>query len=469
MKSSRKCRQWRAYPPNCRQTRTPISSWRPRQATKALDLWLPKHRLIRNRSPSPKPTSFQKPLTRKLVKFESLPPDQQYLAKTTNPAINQLEGLDEKLNQTISGALKDRGVAGIDNFNRRYAAMASVRRALGRRVNAAELQREGTLAKAGKVVRAVTGRNVNSIASASQASLADVNIGDQLEKGLKDLKGSGVRPQIDAQPGAPKLSLKPPSGTVPGPRQEALPGTGMASSRSAAPETVGDAHQVPGPPDAKLTSPGRMPAAAQRPFSFMDTERPNQSGDVYPQGKGLEKTLSKPAPKRSGKAPGLVGNGYLEKTNGGTNQLSTEKTSPTSSSGSNGHAKTFAGMDFGADKQGLEQAKSELAAGKITRDKLLSRAQEIKDHIRNGSGESDASIEAQNAAKSDKAKGVSYYRVDTRSGNGTPMSGTAPRRLKAGAVRGDRQEACGRKHGRNQHRREGTPIQLQAGNDAGIG
>jgi hypothetical protein len=287
----------------------------------------------------PEAYQLSKAVNAELVKFESLPPDQQYLAKTTNPAINQLEGLDEKLNQTISGALKDRGVAGIDNFNRRYAAMASVRRALGRRVNAAELQREGTLAKAGKVVRAVTGRNVNSIASASQASLADVNIGDQLEKGLKDLKGSGVRPQIDAQPAAPKLSLKP-SGSA--------------------------------PPDA------------QRPMSFMDGPNPNKSGPVYPGGQG---------------------NAPPAKTSGGTSVLSGEKTSPTSSSGSNGQAKTFAGVDFGAD---LEQAKSELAAGKITRDKLLSRAQEIKDQLKgkpatfgeSGRGESRYSYEG----KSSKAR-----------------------------------------------------------------
>jgi hypothetical protein len=197
----------------------------------------------------PEAYQLSRAVNAELVKFESLPADQQYLARTTNPAINKLDGLDESLNNTISQSFKDRGIGGIDNFNRRYAAMASVRRGLNIRVNAAELQRQGTLARAGKVVRAVTGKNVNAVASASQASLSDVNIGDQLERGLKDLKKSGVKPNVDQTPVAPNLALKSPG--------------------------------------------GKLPPDAQRPLSFMDSSSPDRSGPVYPGGKGnLSKALT---------------------------------------------------------------------------------------------------------------------------------------------------------------------------------
>lgn len=273
----------------------------------------------------PEAYQLSRAVNAELVKFESLPADQQYLARTTNPAINKLDGLDESLNQTISQSFKDRGIGGIDNFNRRYAAMASVRRGLSTRVNAAELQRQGTLARAGKVVRAVTGRNVNAIASASQASLADVNIGDQLERGLKDLKQSGVKPNLDQAPAAPALALKSPE--------------------------------------------GKLPPDAQRPLSFMDSPSPDRSGPVYPGGKGnLSKALTAETSASSSAKPTEPTPEAAEKTNSpsSSNNFSTKPA-----------ADPFATVK--TDQAAQLQAKTEL--GSSSHPNFLSRAQEIKQQM----------------------------------------------------------------------------------------
>jgi hypothetical protein len=273
----------------------------------------------------PEAYQLSRAVNAELVKFESLPADQQYLARTTNPAINKLDGLDESLNQTISQAFKDRGIGGIDNFNRRYAAMASVRRGLNIRVNAAELQRQGTLARAGKVVRAVTGKNVNAVASASQASLSDVNIGDQLERGLKDLKKSGIKPNVDQTPGAPNLALKSPG--------------------------------------------GKLPPDAQRPLSFMDSPSPDRSGPVYPGGKGnLSKALTDGTSASSSAKPTEPVSGTAEKTS--------------SLSSSNNFSTKSAGNPFDTvetDRSAQARAKAEL--GSATHPDFLKRAQEIKQDL----------------------------------------------------------------------------------------
>jgi hypothetical protein len=192
-----------------------------------------------------------------LRQFERLTPDQQYTIRNQNPGINQIENLDQELSQNIAQAFKDRGLPGIQNFERRYAALASLRREITNRISGAELEDNSVTGKIVSGVRKIMGGK-SGIASASQAALSDLGpggMGDNLEAGLKGLKASGVKPILDPTPPAPKMGL---------------------------------------------TSPGSTPPAAQRPLPFMDSPTPDRSGPVYPGGAGtggpkLHETLSSPA------------------------------------------------------------------------------------------------------------------------------------------------------------------------------
>jgi hypothetical protein len=214
-----------------------------------------------------------------LRQFERLSPDQQYTIRNQNPGINNLENLDKELSQNIAQTLEDRGIPGIKNFERRYAALASFRRELGMRVNAAELERSSLnpVKTIGKMAMGKSG-----IASASQAALSDLGpggMGNMLEKGLKGLRDSGVRPQLDPMPPAPNLKLTSPGGAAPPAQQGSLPfGSGPAP---AAPAPAAPAPAAPAAPAA--------PSGMQSLYDGLDASeapRPQQAKPLSNNGSG---------------------------------------------------------------------------------------------------------------------------------------------------------------------------------------
>ncbi len=172
-----------------------------------------------------------------LYKYESLPPEQQAAIRNTNPNINGLKELDQALTKTIDGELEAQGQPGIKNYERRYAALSNVRRDLAKRVNAAELDQPGLVKN---TLRQIPGKGVKNIASASAAATADVRVGDMLEKGMKGLGESGVKPVLD-QPRNPAPFNLTPSGKLPPPEQGKFAFAGGPGPEGGVPNTVGTA------------------------------------------------------------------------------------------------------------------------------------------------------------------------------------------------------------------------------------
>lgn len=247
-----------------------------------------------------------------LHNFEKATPAERNLMRNQNPQINALEELDHATSKGINDTFASKGVPGIKLFERRYAALSNFRRELQMRVSQAEAERS-TFNPVKAVGQALV-KGKTGIASASSASLADLGpggMGDMLEKGMKGLTKSGLKPMKDAQPPAPNMQMSAPSGSTGG--------------------------------------------TPQRPLSFMDNPNTNKSGPVAPGGQGVAppaKPAPTPAPAKAaaaqapeanyspklfgGKAPGFVKNDFTPtpkpETSGGTNVLSGEKPAATKSS-----------------------------------------------------------------------------------------------------------------------------------------
>jgi hypothetical protein len=130
--------------------------------------------------------------------YERLPKDQQLLMRGTNPKIAGLKALDEGLKRALNEELKQRGEPGLTDYERRYAGLAEVRRGLRSRLNEVELKQPGVIKGVaqpiGRAVGVLTGGG-RGMVSASQAALADVNVGSTLADGLAKLRKSGIRPR----------------------------------------------------------------------------------------------------------------------------------------------------------------------------------------------------------------------------------------------------------------------------------
>lgn len=122
--------------------------------------------------------------------YEKLPSEQKMSMQMTNSKIGGLKELDRSLGSSLNKTLTDAGEVGLRDYERRYAGVSAVRDALQDRMNAAELKQEGAMGAVGRVTRPaaklITGGK-SGIASASQAAVADVNIGKQLQSGFKKL------------------------------------------------------------------------------------------------------------------------------------------------------------------------------------------------------------------------------------------------------------------------------------------
>ncbi len=121
--------------------------------------------------------------------FESMTPAERAASAATSRRLSSLKALDRSLSQVINGELARRGEVGISLYERRYAALSEIREQLQARMNAVELQRSSV---AGRAARGLLGGKKAAIASASQAAVADVNIGRQLQLGLRELAESGI-------------------------------------------------------------------------------------------------------------------------------------------------------------------------------------------------------------------------------------------------------------------------------------
>jgi hypothetical protein len=131
--------------------------------------------------------------------FESMTAAEKAQASMTNRRMGGLKELDRSLSQTLNDELRAKGEPGLYAYERRYAALSEIKQQLERRMNAVELQQTGAIGAVSKVTRPlakIAGAGIKEgIASASQAAVADVNIGRMLQRGMKSLADSGLKPE----------------------------------------------------------------------------------------------------------------------------------------------------------------------------------------------------------------------------------------------------------------------------------
>lgn len=139
-------------------------------------------------------------VNQELLPFEKLSPAKRMQAGMTSRKIGGFKELDKNVTSAVNRELQNRGEVGVTEYERRYAALSQVRDQFQSRMNAVELD-----VSKGKVIRPamslVTGGK-SGIASASQAAVADVNIGRMLESGFRKLRESGLKANRGVAPQA---------------------------------------------------------------------------------------------------------------------------------------------------------------------------------------------------------------------------------------------------------------------------
>jgi hypothetical protein len=114
--------------------------------------------------------------------------------------MGSLDALDSAFGKSINQALKRAGEPGIQGYERRYAALSEISSQLGKRVNAVELNQPGIVKGVVKPIASALRGGPSGIASASQAAVADVNIGRVLQKSFEDLAATGLSPTRAIRP-----------------------------------------------------------------------------------------------------------------------------------------------------------------------------------------------------------------------------------------------------------------------------
>jgi hypothetical protein len=130
-----------------------------------------------------------------LRSYEKMTPENKLQLQATNPKIGGIKALDSELGSNLNDVLQSRGETGLRAYERRYAALSAVRDQLESRMNATELKQEGMFGFAGRVTRPAVKlftEGPSGVPSASQAAVADVNIGRSLQMGMSKLKASGI-------------------------------------------------------------------------------------------------------------------------------------------------------------------------------------------------------------------------------------------------------------------------------------
>lgn len=134
-----------------------------------------------------------KAVNQELLNFESKTGTGQANLLATSKNVAGLKALDQELTGSLNDTLQRNGETGVAAYERRYAALSSLRDQLQKRMNAAELDQPGIIKTGGRAINAVIG-GTRGIASASQAAVADVNAGRSLEQGLSKLSGTDLQP-----------------------------------------------------------------------------------------------------------------------------------------------------------------------------------------------------------------------------------------------------------------------------------
>lgn len=150
-------------------------------------------------------------VNKELVDLNSMTASERALKLGTNRRLADLQALDRQLKEAINTELANRGEVGVSLYERRFAGLSGVRDQLQTRMNAVELTRKIPLVNE---VRSAVFGGKSGVASASQAAVADVNIGRALETGLRLLAESGVKPNRGIAPPAPKVRGLLPSGAA---------------------------------------------------------------------------------------------------------------------------------------------------------------------------------------------------------------------------------------------------------------
>lgn len=167
-------------------------------------------------------------VNQELISYEQMSKQARTQARITNRKLGSLKALDRALSDSINAELTGRGEVGLVNYERRFAALSQIRNQLQARMTAVELQRSSM---PGRMARATLGGKYG-VASASQAAIADVNIGKLLEKGFAQLAktklqpnkgtaGSATLPETPTPPETPPVR-----GLLPAPSATQLPPAG---------------------------------------------------------------------------------------------------------------------------------------------------------------------------------------------------------------------------------------------------
>lgn len=127
-----------------------------------------------------------------LKSYEKMTPEGKMQIQTTSPKIGGIKALDQELSQNLNKTLQAQGEKGLWGYERRYAALSAIRDQLESRMNAVELDQPGIIKGIVKPIAGALKGGPSGIASASQAAVADVNIGRILQKGLRDLADSDL-------------------------------------------------------------------------------------------------------------------------------------------------------------------------------------------------------------------------------------------------------------------------------------
>lgn len=131
---------------------------------------------------------------KELLGFESMTPAERAGTEATSRKLSGLKDLDRTLGAKINEGLEQRGETGLKPYERRYAALSEIRDQLQKRQNVVELEQPGIVKKIARPIASALTGGKTGIASASQAAVADVNVGRRLQVGLNKLAGSGLQP-----------------------------------------------------------------------------------------------------------------------------------------------------------------------------------------------------------------------------------------------------------------------------------
>lgn len=144
-----------------------------------------------------------------LRRMEQLPAEQQYLAREVSPVLDNLSHMKDQLHGAIGDVLLSKGEPGVLDFNRRYGALSEVLDELRKGINPSEAE---TLFSRIKVFGTLKGR-----IGASEGLLVRPSTGARLERGLGQLKKSGIAPPPSTEPPPARTITPPPVGEAPPP------------------------------------------------------------------------------------------------------------------------------------------------------------------------------------------------------------------------------------------------------------